>query len=151
MDRRGSIRGPRDYYHAIIYVTRRTDSWKVQQIRVWSANHTAKEGEVTLNDEAATRISTSGEEMAEPISTPARDATSTGTVLRLALPGPSSSPASNTGIVRVSWNNEERSPAKDDLKNHLLKHLLLRRTRVEMRLSRRSAFVICDSEQGTRN
>ena len=64
----------------------------------------------------------------------------------------SHSPACNSGIVRVSWNDEERSPAIKDIKDYLLKDLILlpNSTKVEMRLSIRSAFVLCDRE-GARN
>ncbi len=46
-----------------------------------------------------------------------------------------------------------RSPAKKDIEDYLVKNLMLRRTstKVEMRLSRRSAFVLCSSDEGARN
>ena len=90
--------------------------------------------------------------MTQPRSMPARVAASTAPLFSLAG---SSSPACKnyTDVVRVSWNDEGRSPAKKDLEDYLVKYLLLHptSTKVEMRLSRRSAFVLCGSEEGARN
>ena len=66
---------------------------------------------------------------------------------------PDSNHSSNSGVARVSWKEDERSPAKKDIEDYLLKDLLLSptSTKVEMRLSRRSAFVLCDREEGAQN
>ena len=63
---------------------------------------------------------------------------------------PDSNHSSNSGVARVSWKEDERSLAKTDIEEYLLKDLLLRPTgtKVEMRLSRRSAFVLCDRKEG---
>ena len=85
--------------------------------------------------------------MAQPMYIPARaDIQSTPLVSKAS----SRSPASNSGIARVSWNDEKRSPGKKDIEDYLFTCLLLHRasTKVEMRLSRRSAFVVCSSEEG---
>ena len=88
--------------------------------------------------------------MTQPISLPARvDIPSA----PLGSKASRHSPASNSGIARVSWNDEKRSPGKKDIEEYLVKDLLLRptSTKVEMRLSRRSAFVLCDRKEGARN
>ena len=87
------------------------------------------------------------EEMTQPISLPARSDTPSAP---LGSKVSSHSPASNSGIARVSWNDEERSPAKKDIEDYLFTYLWLHRasTKVEMRTSRRSAFVVCSSEEG---
>lgn len=93
------------------------------------------------------------EEITQPVSMPARFAVSTAPVLLGPTPSPASNHTSNSGVVRVSWRDERRSPAKKDIEDYLLNVFLLRpaSTKVEMRLSRRSAFVFCDSEEGARN
>ena len=93
------------------------------------------------------KIFASREEMTQPISLPLRaDIQST----PLGSKASSRSPASNSGIARVSWNDEKRSPGKKDIEDYLLTYLLLHpdSTKVEMRMSKCSAFVFCSSEEG---
>ena len=94
------------------------------------------------------KLLASREEMTQRISLSARAYMQT---FPLVSNASSRSPASNSRIARVSWNDEKRSPEKKDIEDYLVKRVMLLRasTKVEMRLSRRSAFVVCSSEKGT--